>query len=101
MAPTSVDLNALIKAYDVRGIVPDGLNATVARAIGSAFADVVVIPEHADPATRPQVVIGRDMRESGPALVDGFADGLIARRGRCRPDRARPPPTSCTSPQDC
>ena len=79
MAPTSVDLSALIKAYDVRGVVPDELNPTVARAIGSAFADAVVIPEHADPATRPQVVIGRDMRESGPALVDAFASGLTAR----------------------
>lgn len=72
------DLTGLIKAYDVRGTVPDQLNADVARAIGAAFADVVVVPEAADGA-RPRVVIGNDMRPSGPELVGAFADGLAAR----------------------
>ena len=40
----SVDLSAFIKAYDVRGTVPDQLDAGVVRAIGAAFADVVVLP---------------------------------------------------------
>lgn len=72
------DLTGLIKAYDVRGTVPDQLNADVARAIGAAFADVVVLPEAADGA-RPRVVIGNDMRPSGPELVGAFADGMAAR----------------------
>ncbi len=72
------DLTGLIKAYDVRGVVPEQLDAEVARAIGAAFADVVVLPEVADGA-RPQVVIGNDMRPSGPELVSAFADGLAAR----------------------
>ena len=71
--PDRVDLSAFIKAYDVRGIVPDELDADVTRAIGAAFADVVVLPEADGPA---RVVIGRDMRPSGPELVDGFARGL-------------------------
>lgn len=71
-----VDLSALIKAYDVRGVVPEELNPTVARAIGAAFADVVVLPEATE---RPQVVIANDMRPSGPELVGAFADGLAAR----------------------
>ena len=72
------DLTGLIKAYDVRGVVPDELNPDVARAIGAAFADVVVVPE-ASAGERPQAVIARDMRPSGPELVAAFADGLTAR----------------------
>ncbi|WP_418276168.1 phosphomannomutase/phosphoglucomutase [Isoptericola jiangsuensis] len=67
------DLSTLIKAYDVRGIVPDQLSAEVARAIGRAFAEVVAVPQGAS-----RVVLGRDMRESGPGLVAGFADGVRA-----------------------
>lgn len=72
------DLTGLIKAYDVRGLVPEQLNAPVARAIGAAFADVVVLPETA-PGARPTVVVGNDMRPSGPELVGAFADGLAVR----------------------
>ena len=75
-AADRVDLSALIKAYDVRGVVPEELNPTVARAIGAAFADVVVLPEATG---RPQVVLANDMRPSGPELVAAFADGLAAR----------------------
>jgi phosphomannomutase len=76
--PEPVDLSAFIKAYDVRGLVPSELNEPVARAIGAAFADVVVLPEVAD-GVRPQVVVANDMRPSGPALVAAFADGLAVR----------------------
>jgi len=72
------DLSGLIKAYDVRGVVPDELNPDVARAIGAAFADVVVIPE-ASAAQRPRAVIAHDMRQSGPELVAAFTDGLTSR----------------------
>src|SRR5665648_560841 len=67
-------LEDLIKAYDVRGVVPEPFSAEVARAIGAAFAEVVVTPSGGRTA-----VIGRDMRSSGPALVEAFADGLTAR----------------------
>ena len=72
------DLTGLIKAYDVRGVVPDQLNPEVARAIGAAFADVVVAPEALE-GERPRAVIANDMRPSGPELVAAFADGLTAR----------------------
>ena len=62
-----------IKAYDVRGIVPDELDATVARAIGRAFADVVVLPDGAGGA-----VVGHDMRPSSPELSRAFADGVAS-----------------------
>ena len=60
---------SIIKAYDVRGTVPDQLDANFARALGAAFVRVVG-------ATK--VVIGRDMRESGPGLVAAFAQGATA-----------------------
>lgn len=72
------DLTGLIKAYDVRGVVPDQFSPEVARAIGAAFADVVVLPA-ARPDSRPAVVIGNDMRPSGPELVAAFAAGLTDR----------------------
>ncbi|GAB6936542.1 phosphomannomutase/phosphoglucomutase [Isoptericola variabilis] len=69
----TIDLATIIKAYDVRGTVPDQLSPDVARAIGAAFARVVAAPEG---ATR--VVVGHDMRESGPELVDAFTAGVTA-----------------------
>ena len=70
------DLTGLIKAYDVRGVVPEPFSQQVARAIGAAFADVVV---HAAGSGRPSAVVGRDMRPSGPDLVGAFGEGLALR----------------------
>jgi phosphomannomutase len=78
-ATTPRDLTSLIKAYDVRGIVPDEFNPEVARAIAAALADIVILPEHDTAKGRPTVVIGHDMRASGPGLVAAFADGLAVR----------------------
>ncbi|NTW40152.1 MAG: phosphomannomutase/phosphoglucomutase [Cellulomonadaceae bacterium] len=75
------DLSGLIKAYDVRGVVPDQLGPEVARAIGAAFADVVVLPgSPSGPlSARTRVVVGQDMRPSGPELVAAFAEGVTSR----------------------
>jgi phosphomannomutase len=56
------------KAYDVRGRLPDDLNAGIARRIGRAYAEVV------RPGT---VVIGRDVRLSSPELANALTDGLM------------------------
>ena len=64
-------LDAIVKAYDVRGTYPDQFDAEVAHALGVAFADIV---------EGDTVVVGRDMRPSGPELVAAFGDGL-RRRG--------------------
>ncbi len=66
-------LSEFIKAYDVRGLVPQQLNDAVSFAVGSAFARVVAIP---DGATR--IVVGHDMRESSPGLSRSFAAGAAA-----------------------
>ncbi|MGA5304124.1 phosphomannomutase/phosphoglucomutase [Nucisporomicrobium flavum] len=65
------DLSQLVKAYDVRGVVPDQLDETVARALGTAFVEM--LREAGDGAEK--IVIGHDMRETGPALAAAFAKG--------------------------
>jgi phosphomannomutase len=62
-----LDLSDVVKAYDLRGVVPDELNEEVARAVGAAFVQLT----GAD-----RIVIGHDMRESGPPLVAAFAEGV-------------------------
>jgi phosphomannomutase len=67
----SARLSEFIKAYDVRGLVPEQLDAEACQALGSAFAQVVVRPEGAS-----GMVVGHDMRDSSPELVAAFADGV-------------------------
>src|SRR3954462_13503501 len=50
------------------------LNDRVARAFGSAFARAVLISDPDGPPGR--VIVGHDMRDSSPALVERFADGV-------------------------
>jgi phosphomannomutase len=65
------DLGQIVKAYDIRGIVPDQLDEDVARAVGAAFVDVLDGP--------PAIVIGHDMRPSSEPLTAAFADGATSR----------------------
>ncbi|NAZ86966.1 phosphomannomutase/phosphoglucomutase [Kineococcus indalonis] len=74
----SASLSSVVKAYDVRGVVPDQLDAGVVRALGAAFAEVVVLPEAPSGAV-PRAVVGHDMRPSSPELSTAFADGLASR----------------------
>jgi phosphomannomutase len=68
-----VDVAAIFKAYDVRGIVPDELDESVARATGAAFVEVIDIL--AGPGA---VVVGYDMRPSSPSLAAAFAEGVTS-----------------------
>ena len=61
-------LDEIVKAYDIRGTVPDQLHGEVAHALGVAYARFV----DAD-----RVLVARDMRESGEALVAEFARGVM------------------------
>ena len=65
------DLSAIVKAYDIRGVVGEQLDAAVVRDIGAAFAELVGNPDgsHA-------VVVGYDMRESSRGLAGAFAEGV-------------------------
>ena len=64
-----INLSDIVKAYDVRGIVPEQLNAEVARALGAAFVTVTGVRD---------LAAGHDMRESGPDLLTAFADGATS-----------------------
>lgn len=66
------DLSAIVKAYDIRGVVGDQLDESTARALGAATARLVAGDDPAPSA----VVVGRDMRDSSPALAAAFADGV-------------------------
>jgi phosphomannomutase len=68
------DLSSLIKAYDVRGVVPDQWDESVSRAIGAAFAEFVVADSGAT-----TVVTAHDMRDSSIPLSRAFAEGVMAR----------------------
>lgn len=66
----SADLSQLVKAYDVRGVVPDQWDEPLAELFGAAFVQVT----GAD-----AIVIGHDMRPSSPGLSRAFARGAAAR----------------------
>ena len=58
------------KAYDIRGIVGQGIDALFAEHLGRAFGSEAVA------AGQKAVIVGRDGRISGPALVAGLIRGL-------------------------
>jgi phosphomannomutase len=60
---------AVFKAYDIRGTVPDQLDAAMCRAIGTAVARFT---------RAPRLLLVRDMRPSGPELSQAFAEGVRA-----------------------
>ncbi|TQN41538.1 phosphomannomutase [Blastococcus colisei] len=68
------DLSPIIKAYDVRGVVPGDWDEDVSRAIGAAFAEFVMSDGEAT-----AVVTAHDMRESSVPLSRAFAEGVISR----------------------
>jgi phosphomannomutase len=57
------------KAYDIRGRVPDQLNAGMAALIGRAYAELI------HPA---RVVVGHDVRPTSPELAAAISRGLVA-----------------------
>jgi phosphomannomutase len=63
------DLASIVKAYDIRGVVPDQLDESVARDIGAAFVRFL---------GAPAVVTAHDMRESSPGLASAFAKGATS-----------------------
>ncbi|MBF6411826.1 phosphomannomutase/phosphoglucomutase [Nocardia cyriacigeorgica] len=64
-------VNAVIKAYDVRGVVGDQIDAEFVSDVGASFARLM----RAENARR--IVIGHDMRDSSPELATAFAEGVL------------------------
>ncbi|MEU3098685.1 phosphomannomutase/phosphoglucomutase [Streptomyces sp. NPDC006967] len=65
----AADLSQIVKAYDVRGVVPDQWDETLAELFGAAFARVT---------GATAIVTGHDMRPSSPGLSGAFARGAAA-----------------------
>lgn len=63
---------SVFKAYDIRGVVPSGLNEAVAEGLGKAFGSA------AKASGETTVAVGRDGRLSGPALSQALIRGLVA-----------------------
>src|SRR4051794_1974887 len=70
-ATSAAALSAVFKAYDVRGTVPDQIDESLARAVGSAFVAVTN-------AQASGVVVGHDMRPSSPGMARALAEGAAA-----------------------
>lgn len=62
-------MSGIYKAYDIRGIYPAEINATVAEAIGRAYVTFAKVR---------RIVVGRDMRPHSDELFAGFSKGVTA-----------------------
>lgn len=60
-------LSTIFKAYDIRGVYPEELDEKAAYLIGKAFVTFLKCKD---------VIVGRDMRLSSPALALSFIEGV-------------------------
>jgi phosphomannomutase len=65
----------IFKAYDIRGLYGEQIDAAVAYRLGRAFARVLADGEECPPDSL-RVGLGRDMRLSAPELAERYADGI-------------------------
>jgi phosphomannomutase len=65
-----MDLDAIFKAYDVRGLAPGPLDEEAARRIGIGFAEF---------AGAPRIAVGTDFRASSPLLKAALLEGITSR----------------------
>lgn len=69
---TREQLDAVIKAYDVRGVVGEDIDENFVRDTGAAFA--AILREEGENT----VAVGHDMRPSSPSLARAFAEGVTS-----------------------
>jgi phosphomannomutase len=62
---------SIFKAYDVRGLYGDEIDAHTAYDVGRAFIQVLGVQN-------PRVGLGRDMRLTAPELAARYRDGMVA-----------------------
>jgi len=63
------DLASIVKAYDIRGVVPDQLDEHVAESVGAAFVQVT---------GAKKILTVHDMRTSSGPLADAFGRGAAS-----------------------
>lgn len=59
-------IDAIFKAYDIRGVYPEEIDEGIVRRIGNAFARFT---------GAVRIVVGRDMRPSSEPLAEAFIEG--------------------------
>lgn len=64
--PNEAVLDAIFKAYDIRGVYPDEIDETVAQYVGNAFVTFT---------SASRVIVGHDMRPSSEPLAEAFIAG--------------------------
>ena len=73
MAATQSDvLDTVIKAYDIRGVVGETIDADFTRRVGAAFAHIL------GREGETTIAVGHDMRPSSPELAAAFAEGAAS-----------------------
>lgn len=68
----AVNWDAIVKTYDVRGLVGTDLTPEIVSALAAGFVDELGASGH-------EVIVGHDMRDSSPEFADAFAQGAQAR----------------------
>ena len=66
----------IFKAYDIRGLYGEEMDATTANAIGRAFVRVLARLRE-KPAAELRIGLGRDMRLTAPEMAAELRDGII------------------------
>ena len=64
---SAASLDAIFKAYDIRGVYPDEIAEDLARRVGNALVGFT---------GAAQVLVGRDARPSSKPLASAFAEGV-------------------------
>jgi len=67
-------LDRIFKAYDIRGTVPDQIDATIVERVGAAFARYAL--GEGGPCER--ILVAHDMRPTGDEFADAFARGVTS-----------------------
>jgi phosphomannomutase len=68
----TINWNAIVKTYDVRGLVGTDLTPEIVSALAAGFVDELGVAGQ-------DVVVGHDMRDSSQEFADAFAEGAQAR----------------------
>ena len=68
---------AIFKAYDIRGLYGEQIDAETAELIGRAFVRVISELE-GKPAAELRLGLGRDMRLTAPELAPAYRDGMCS-----------------------
>jgi len=68
----TINWDAIVKTYDVRGLVGTDLTTEIVSALAAGFVDELG-------AAGTEIVVGHDMRDSSPEFADAFAEGAQAR----------------------